>query len=81
MAFYQKRGIIPDKRHIQMRNKSGILYSEELVSRNGFSGIYSNLYHINPPSAIQKIGDLKKLKLSKVFKTHKPTFKINVICF
>ena len=81
MPFYQKRGIVPSKRHTQMRDKSGILYPEELISRNGFSGIYSNLYHRNPPSAIQEIGKCKKLKLSKIFDKHRPkhleTYKIN----
>lgn len=81
MPFYQKRGIIPNKRHTQMRDKSGILYSEELISRNGFSGMYSNLYHLNPPSAVQEIGEYKINKLSKVLGTHKPlhleTNKIN----
>ena len=43
MPFYQKRGIVPSKRHTQMRDKSGMLYSEELISRNGFSGMYSNI--------------------------------------
>jgi len=43
MPFYQKNGEIPDKRHIQFRNKDGGLYWEELISREGFSDIYSNV--------------------------------------
>ena len=65
MPFYQKRGKVPNKRHTQFRDESGKLYSEELVSRNGFSGIYSNLYHINPPAAVQSIGDFRVIELSK----------------
>ncbi len=65
MPFYQKRGKIPSKRHIQFRNKSGDLFWEELISRNGFSGIYSNLYHKNPPTSIKKIGTYKRVKLKK----------------
>ena len=43
MPFYQRNGKIPSKRHVQFRNQSNNLMWEELVSRNGFSGIYSNL--------------------------------------
>ena len=46
MPFYQKQGQLPNKRHIQFRDKDNNLYWEELVSREGFSYIYSNLYHI-----------------------------------
>ena len=56
MPFYQKRGQIPEKRHIQFKDASGNLYWEELVSREGFSHMYSNIYHVNPPTAIMKIG-------------------------
>ena len=31
MPFYQKNGEIPDKRHIQFRDKDGGLYWEELI--------------------------------------------------
>jgi len=72
MPFYQKRGKVPNKRHTQFRDESGKLYSEELVSRNGFSGIYSNLYHINPPAAVQSIGDFRVIELSKKNVNHQP---------
>ena len=42
MPFYQKRGEIPNKRHIQFRDKNKNLYYEELISRQGFSSLYSN---------------------------------------
>jgi len=42
MPFYLKKGSVPDKRHIQHRDKNGNLYQEELISREGFSDIYSN---------------------------------------
>ena len=57
MPFYQKRGKIPEKRHIQFRDEKKDLYWEELISRQGFSHIYSNVYHINPPTAITEIGE------------------------
>ena len=64
MAFYKTLGEIPNKRHTQFRDGQKNLYWEELVSRNGFSGIYSNLYHLNPPMNIIKIGSFKKIELS-----------------
>ena len=56
MPFYQKRGEIPEKRHTQFKDANGNLFWEELISRQGFSHMYSNVYHINPPTAIKKIG-------------------------
>jgi len=72
MPFYQKRGIVPDKRHTQFRDKAGKLYSEELISRNGFSGIYSNLYHVYPPTGINRVGELEDMSLSKINNRHQP---------
>ena len=71
MPFYQKRGQIPEKRHIQFKDASGNLYWEELVSREGFSHMYSNIYHVNPPTAITKIGTPIKNKIHLVSKLHK----------
>ena len=65
MPFYQKRGQVPNKRHIQFRNDKGNLYWEELISRKGFSHIYSNVYHIHPPTAVQKVGDITILPLEE----------------
>jgi len=55
MAYYYKLGQLPPKRHIQFRQPDGSLYAEELVSSKGFSGIYSNLYHIKPPTQVQAV--------------------------
>ena len=63
MPFYQKQGKIPKKRHIQYRDKENNLLWEELISRKGFSGIYSNVYHLSPPTAIKKVGDVLPIKL------------------
>lgn len=57
MAYYVKMGNIPPKRHTQFRQPDGSLYAEELVSSKGFSGIYSNLYHINPPTRVKAVKD------------------------
>ena len=72
MPFYQKKGQVPEKRHIQFRNKNNDLYWEELISREGFSSIYSNIYHKNPPTAIEKIGECSEINLSLRNKIHKP---------
>jgi len=63
MPFYLKRGIVPDKRHTQLRDKNGKLYHEELMGREGFSDISSNAYHIQPPTRISKYGEFHRLKL------------------
>jgi homogentisate 1,2-dioxygenase len=53
--YYHRLGQIPPKRHTQFRQPDGSLYKEELVSSEGFSGIYSNLYHIHPPTRIKEL--------------------------
>lgn len=55
--YYHRLGQIPPKRHTQFRQPDGSLYKEELVSSEGFSGIYSNLYHINPPTRIKQLNN------------------------
>jgi homogentisate 1,2-dioxygenase len=57
MAYYCRLGNIPHKRHTQFRQPDGSLYKEELVSSKGFSGIYSNLYHIYNPNNVKSIGE------------------------
>jgi homogentisate 1,2-dioxygenase len=57
MAYYFRLGSIPPKRHTQFRQADGSLYKEELVSSKGFSGIYSNLYHIHNPNNVKSIGE------------------------
>lgn len=57
MAHYHKLGEIPPKRHTQFRQPDGTLYTEELVSSKGFSGIYSILYHKTPPTKVRQLGE------------------------
>ncbi|HHM02064.1 MAG TPA: homogentisate 1,2-dioxygenase, partial [Caldithrix abyssi] len=59
MPFYVKHGDIPGKRHTQLRDANGRLRYEELLGREGFSDIYSNVYHIHPPTRVSKVGGLK----------------------
>lgn len=62
MTYYHKLGEIPPKRHTQFRQPDGSLYAEELVSSRGFSGIYSNLYHITPPTKVERVGESRPWK-------------------
>src|ERR687886_733602 len=55
MTYYHKMGAIPHKRHTQFRQPNGSLYHEELMGIHGFSGVQSLLYHLHPPTQIQKI--------------------------
>lgn len=57
MPHYHKMGKIPKKRHIQFRQENGKLYSEQLLSTEGFSYLYSLTYHIHPPTRVIKIDD------------------------
>jgi homogentisate 1,2-dioxygenase len=41
------------------------LYAEELISTKGFSGIYSNVYHLSPPTKVQQIGETEWRPLVK----------------
>lgn len=54
---YHKLGKIPHKRHTQFRKEDGGLYNEQLFSTEGFSSVYSLLYHNHPPTIITQIGD------------------------
>ncbi len=54
---YYSLGQIPHKRHTQFRKPDGGLYSEQLFSTEGFSDIYSLLYHCHPPTEIVQIDE------------------------
>ena len=73
MPFYNSTGKIPKKRHTVFKNPKGGIYYEELVSREGFSYMYSNLYHLNMPTQVLKTGDFKKQdKFTYNKEDHKP---------
>jgi homogentisate 1,2-dioxygenase len=79
--YYYRLGNIPSKRHTQFRQPDGSLYKEELVSSEGFSGIYSNLYHVNPPTRIKMLKDPvkygpKKIEPYDLRQTHLNTSKV-----
>lgn len=57
MPHYHKLGQFPHKRHTVFRQPNGKLYAEELVSSEGFSNIYSLVYHLYPPTIVEAIGE------------------------
>jgi len=71
MPIYNKQGKIPAKRHTAFTKEDGSIYYEELVSREGFSSIYSNLYHLQRPTKISKVGELIKYELVKAETKHR----------
>ena len=82
MPFYSKQGKIPEKRHTVFNNSDGRKLYEELISREGFSSIYSNLYHINMPTSVLEVIDFVKHKIlisdDKHTAKHFETFKYDV---
>ena len=57
MPIYHQLGQIPKKRHIVFRKPNGKLYAEELVSTEGFSSVYSIVYHCHPPTIVKHLGE------------------------
>ena len=57
MPIYHKLGHIPHKRHVVFRKPDGKLYAEELVSTEGFSNVYSLIYHCHPPTIVKELGE------------------------
>lgn len=55
MPHYHSLGKIPRKRHIQFKQPDGSLYPEQLVSTEGFSDIYSLVYHSDDPTKVLRI--------------------------
>lgn len=63
MPFYHKLGIMPSPKHTAFRKPDGSLYTEELISTKGFSDVYSNKYHIHPPTKVLRINELPDIDL------------------
>ena len=55
MPHYHTLGKIPHKRHTQFRKADGSLYAEQLVSTEGFSDVYSLVYHTHEPTRVTSI--------------------------
>lgn len=59
MPYYVRLGQVPPKRHITFYKEDGkSLYREELFSTKGFSGIYSNKYHLYMPPQVEAIKEI-----------------------
>lgn len=61
MPRYYTLGKIPPKRHTTFENPTGGLYQEELFGTAGFVGMSSLIYHINPPTVVSEIKQLKNV--------------------
>ncbi len=57
MPIYHHLGQIPAKRHTVFRKPDGKLYAEELVSTEGFSNVYSLVYHCHPPTIVKELAE------------------------
>lgn len=55
MPHYHRLGKIPQKRHTIYKKPDGGLYSEQLISTEGFSDVYSLAYHTYPPTKVLSI--------------------------
>lgn len=55
MPHYHTLGKVPHKRHTQFKKPDGSLYAEQLVSTEGFSDVYSLVYHTWAPTRVSKI--------------------------
>ncbi len=55
MSYYLRVGEIPHKRHTVFRKPDGSLHHEEVMGIHGFSGVQSILYHLHPPTAVERI--------------------------
>jgi homogentisate 1,2-dioxygenase len=71
MPHYVQRGDIPSKRHTQFRTATGALRFEELVSRKGFSDVYSNLYHLRMPTRVRRVGEFRPKHLEAIATEHR----------
>jgi homogentisate 1,2-dioxygenase len=58
---YERRGIVPDKRHVALRDDDGTLLTEEVMGFEGFSGNESILYHLVTPCRIAGVGDFEPI--------------------
>lgn len=65
MPFYRSAGTVPHKRHTQFRKPDGSLYHEEVFGTQGFHGVSSILYHVQPPTRVQQLSQCSELHLDE----------------
>jgi homogentisate 1,2-dioxygenase len=61
MPFYQARGEVPRKRHVQFRD-NGLLLTEEVMGLEGFAGNESILYHLQSPCRVRELGEFEPIE-------------------
>jgi homogentisate 1,2-dioxygenase len=61
MPFYQVRGAVPRKRHVQFRD-NGLLLTEEVMGLEGFSGNESILYHLQSPCRVKEVAEFEPIE-------------------
>lgn len=61
MPIYHQLGKIPPKRHTQFRKPYGSLYHEQLFGTIGFDGMSALLYHLQPPTQVDRIGESRDI--------------------
>jgi len=62
VPIYHTLGKIPRKRHIAFRRPDGVLYAEQLVGNEGFTGPSSLLYHVRPPTTVKSARRIRDVK-------------------
>ncbi|HKF80084.1 MAG TPA: homogentisate 1,2-dioxygenase [Thermoleophilaceae bacterium] len=62
---YERRGEVPAKRHVAVRqpggNGRGQLLTEEVMGYEGFSGNETILYHLHSPCRLDSVGDFRPI--------------------
>ncbi len=58
---YERRGQLPDKRHVAFR-ENGTLLTEEVMGFEGFSGNESILYHLQTPCRVNELGSFTAIE-------------------
>jgi homogentisate 1,2-dioxygenase len=58
---YERRGRLPDKRHVAFR-ENGTLLTEEVMGFEGFSGNESILYHLQSPCRVTGLGRFERIE-------------------
>jgi homogentisate 1,2-dioxygenase len=69
MPSYRQMGILPPKRHIQLRRERANsfldegLYYEHVITTAGFDRAYSIMYHLRPPTRVSKVEEAGEVAL------------------
>jgi homogentisate 1,2-dioxygenase len=72
MPFYVRQGRIPSKRHsVFKKDGTGLLHYEELMGRAGFSGVYTNMYHLKMPTRVRAVGRFEQAQSQAVEAEHR----------